>query len=259
MLLSEFKNFSQLIMKAMIFAAGLGTRLKDETLHKPKALVEVGKKTLLQHAVEKLKSEGVTEIIVNVHHFSGQIIEFLGRKEFGVSIKISDETDKLLNTGGGLKKAASLLKNDEPVLIYNVDILSDLNLRELMQIHNRSGALATVVVRKRETERYFLFNRKKRLIGWVNKKTGEKKIAAHGEIKDAIEMAFSGIHIVSPEIFHLMPPEDCFSIIDLYIQLAENYLITGYFDDSEWWVDVGKPEDLAAARQFFESQAKKSF
>ncbi len=246
-------------MKAMIFAAGLGSRLKDETLHQPKALVKIGEKPLLQLAIEKLKSEGVTEIVVNAHHFSDQIIGFLAHKDFGIPIKISDETDKLLNTGGGLKKAAPLLAGNEPVLIYNVDILSDLNLWELMQIHNRSGALATVVVRKRETARYFLFNNNRRLIGWINKKKGETKLSAYDETGEVIERAFSGIHIVSPEVFNLMPPDDCFSIIDLYINLAAKHLIVGHFDDSGWWMDVGKPEELAAARDYFKGEAGKSF
>ncbi len=236
----------------MIFAAGLGTRLKEETSDKPKALVEIGGKPLLQHAVEKLKNEGITEIVVNVHHFSRKIIDFINTSDFGVPVKISDETGRLLNTGGGLKKAAPLLTGDKPVLIYNVDILSDLNLSEVVQDHQRSGALATVVVRNRKTTRYLLFSKEKKLVGWMNKKTGEKKIAVPGEINNAVKMAFSGIHIVNPGIFNLMPPENVFSIIDFYLKLTEKHLIKGYFDESEWWLDVGKPDELIAARQFFD-------
>ena len=142
----------------MIFAAGLGTRLNNETSDKPKALVEVGGKTLLQHAIEKLKKEGVTEIVVNVHHFSNLVISFLKKNDFGIKIHISDETEKLLDTGGGLKKATNFLEGNEPILIYNVDIISDLNLKLLLEDHLKSDALVTLAVRNRETQRYFKFD-----------------------------------------------------------------------------------------------------
>ena len=233
----------------MVFAAGLGTRLKEETQNKPKALVEIGKKPLLQHAIEKLKKEGFSEVVVNVHHFSDLVIEFVNNSDFGIPVHISDETGKLLDTGGGLKKAAPLLAGDEPVLIYNVDILSNLDLQILVQEYLRSGALAMLVVRKRQTQRYFKFNKEKRLIGWLNKKTGEKKIAIPENFENAVEMAFSGIQVVSPEIFDLMPAEEKFSMTDFYLDLAKDHLIKGYFDESELWMDVGKPEALAKARQ----------
>jgi NDP-sugar pyrophosphorylase family protein len=238
-------------MKAMVFAAGLGTRLQKETRKKPKALVEVGGKPLLQHAIEKLKGEGFTEIVVNVHHFSNLVIEFLRSRDFGIPVLISDESGKLLDTGGGLKKAAPLLAGDEPVLIYNVDILSNLDLQILVQEYLRSGALAMLVVRKRQTQRYFKFNKEKRLIGWLNKKTGEKKIAIPENFENAVEMAFSGIQVVSSEIFDLMPAEEKFSMTDFYLELANTHLIKGYFDESEIWMDVGKPEALAKARLLF--------
>jgi NDP-sugar pyrophosphorylase family protein len=238
-------------MKAMVFAAGLGTRLQKETRKKPKALMEVGGKPLLQHAIEKLKGEGFTEIVVNVHHFSNLVIEFLRSRDFGIPVHISDETGKLLDTGGGLKKAAPLLAGDEPVLIYNVDILSNLDLQILVQEYLRSGALAMLVVRKRQTQRYFKFNKEKRLIGWLNKKTGEKKIAIPENFENAVEMAFSGIQVVSSEIFDLMPAEEKFSMTDFYLELANRHLIKGYFDESEIWMDVGKPEALAKARLLF--------
>ena len=235
----------------MVFAAGLGTRLQKETRKKPKALVEVGGKPLLQHAIEKLKGEGFSEIVVNVHHFSSLVIEFLKSRDFGIPVLISDESGKLLDTGGGLKKAAPLLAGDEPVLIYNVDILSNLDLQILVQEYLRSGALAMLVVRKRQTQRYFKFNKEKRLIGWLNKKTGEKKIAIPENFENAVEMAFSGIQVVSPEIFDLMPAEEKFSMTDFYLDLAKDHLIKGYFDESELWMDVGKPEALAKARLLF--------
>jgi NDP-sugar pyrophosphorylase family protein len=238
-------------MKAMIFAAGLGTRLKEETLYKPKALVEVGGKPLLQHAIEKLKMEGFSEVVVNVHHFSDLIINFLNNHDFGILVHISDETDKLLDTGGGLKKAAPFFKGNEPVLIYNVDVLSNLDLKNLVQEHLLSGALATLVVRERKTQRYFKFNKEQRLIGWLNKKTGEKKIVLPENFENATEMAFSGIHMVNPEFFQLMPVEEKFSITDFYLELAKEHLIKGYFDESQLWLDVGKPEQLESARKMF--------
>ncbi|MBW6536195.1 MAG: nucleotidyltransferase family protein [Mariniphaga sp.] len=238
-------------MKAMVFAAGLGTRLLEATQNKPKALVEIGGKPLLQHAIEKLKKEGFSEVIVNVHHFSELVIEFLNANDFGIPVHISDETEKLLDTGGGLKKAASFLTGDEPVLIYNVDVLSNLKLQNVIEYHNKAGALATLVVRDRKTQRYFKFDHEKRLVGWINKKTGEKKIAIPENFDQTAGMAFSGIHVVSPEIFKLMPDEDRFSITDFYLYLAKNHLIKGYFDESEIWMDVGKPDELAKAKQLF--------
>jgi NDP-sugar pyrophosphorylase family protein len=238
-------------MKAMIFSAGLGTRLGEETRDKPKALVEIGGKPLLQHAIEKLAQEGFSEVVVNVHHFARQVSEYIRSRKFGIPVIISDESEKLLNTGGALKKAAPLLGVENPVLVYNVDVLSNLYLPDLVQDHNRSGALATLVVRNRKTERYFKFNNEKRLVGWVNKKTGDSLIAVPDAFEQAAEMAFSGIHIVNPEIFNLMPAEDSFSIINLYLSLAKDYLLKGFFDESELWIDVGKPLELEIARKMF--------
>lgn len=235
----------------MIFAAGLGSRLMEETQNKPKALVEFGGKPLLQHAIEKLKKEGFSEIVVNVHHFSKLVIDFLNSRDFGIPVHVSDETEKLLDTGGGLKKAAPLLAGDQPVLMHNVDILSNINLQNLVQEHLQSGALATLVVRNRKTQRYLKFNREKRLVGWLNKKSDEKKIAVFEDFEEAAKMAFSGIHIVNPEIFQMMPADDKFSIIDFYLDLAPKQLVKGYFDESEMWMDVGKPHELEAARKLF--------
>lgn len=238
-------------MKAMIFAAGLGTRLLNETTDKPKALVEVGGKTLLQHAIEKLSGCGITEIVVNTHHFSEQVKKYISENEFGIPVNISDESDKLLDTGGGLKKAEPFLSGTSPILIYNVDILGDLDLSSVINDHKNSGAFVTVVVRNRNTQRYLKFNTEKRLVGWINKKSGETKIALPEYFENSTEMAFSGIHIVNPEIFQFMPKENRFSIIDLYLNLAKNHLIKGYFDNSEFWMDVGKPDQLLKARQLF--------
>lgn len=238
-------------MKAMIFAAGLGTRLNNETFNKPKALVDVGGKTLLQRAIEKLKNEGVSDIVINVHHFSNLVISFLKNSDFGIKIHISDETEKLLDTGGGLKKAAGFLAGDEPILIYNADIISDLYLNLLLKDHLNSNSLVTLAVRKRETQRYFKFDETKQLVGWINKKTGETKISRLANFETAVEMAYSGIHIIQPEIFSLMPENDRFSITDFYLELAKTHSIKGYFDDSELWMDVGKPEQLEEARRLY--------
>ena len=238
-------------MKAMIFAAGLGTRLLEETSDKPKALVEIGGKTLLQRAIEKLKNEGVDEVVVNVHHFAKRVVHFLSENDFGIPVYISDESGKLLDTGGGLKKAARFFDDNSAVIIYNVDILSNLNIQTLTAEHKKSGALATLVVRNRTTQRYLKFDNKKRLVGWLNKKTGETKISVARNFNDSVEMAFSGIHIVQPELFNLMPAEERFSIINFYLKLAKTQVIKGYFDDSDLWMDVGKPEQLAEARKLF--------
>jgi len=235
----------------MIFAAGLGTRLTTETTNKPKALVDIGGKPLLQHAIEKLKNEGISEIVVNVHHFAELVKSFLNANDFGIPIHISDESAKLLDTGGGLKKAACFLTGNEPILIYNVDILSNLNLPLLLKEHLKSGALITLAVRKRKTQRYFKFDKQKQLVGWINKKTGETKISRTENFETSTEMAYSGINIIQPDIFSLMPETDRFSITDFYLELAKTHQIKGYFDDSDLWMDVGKTEQLEEARGLF--------
>jgi NDP-sugar pyrophosphorylase family protein len=238
-------------MKAMIFAAGLGTRLQNETGAKPKALVDVGGKPLLQHAIEKLKAEGIAEIVVNVHHFSELVISFIKENDFGITIHISDETEKLLDTGGGLKKAASFFDDNQPIFIYNVDILSSLNIQKLIKNHLKSKALVTLAVRNRETQRYYKFDSEMNLVGWINKKTGEKKISKPDNFENSTAMAYSGFHIIQPEIFSLMPETDRFSVTDFYLELAKKQKILGFYDDSDLWMDVGKPEQLAEARRIF--------
>lgn len=235
----------------MIFAAGLGTRLQEATQNKPKALVDIGGKTLLQRAIEKLKNEGISEVVVNVHHYPVLMKEFIENNYFGIPVKISDETNGLLETGGGLKKAAPLLKGKEPVILYNVDVLTNLRLSEVVQQHKNSNALVTLVVRDRKTQRYFKFDRNKRLVGWINKKTGERKISIPENFEQAERMAFSGIHVLQPEAFKLFPDEKRFSLTDWYLNLAKNHLIKGFYDDSEFWMDVGKPNELAEARKMF--------
>ena len=234
-------------MKAMIFAAGLGTRLRPYTNDKPKAMVEVGGKTLIEWAIRRLLFCGFKDIVVNVHHFGQLLIDFLtSHNGFGANIIISDEREKLLNTGGGLKKAQKWLSN-APFLIYNVDVLSNLPLDELYRQHLDSQALATMVLRQRQSSRYLLFDDQMTLSGWRNIKTGEEKIARPQSQYQ--EMAFSGIHMLSPEIFNYMPSELVFSIIDVYLNIAATNTIKGFHDQHSIWLDVGKIPALEQAEQ----------
>jgi NDP-sugar pyrophosphorylase family protein len=240
-------------MKAMIFAAGLGTRLKPVTDQLPKALVQVGGKTLLQHVIEKLVKAGFIEIVINVHHFPDKIVDFLVKnRNFGITIHLSDESDALLDTGGGLLKAAEWLKGDEPFLIHNVDVISDLDLKLLFDFHVKENRLATLVVRNRPTNRYLLFNDKLRLIGWTDKSTGEIKQAVSFREEDALPLAFSGIQIINPEIFNLIRGRGKFSIIDAYLDLAGDYPVYGFQDDTSCWMDVGKAGQLKEAEKMMD-------
>ncbi len=235
------------MLNAMIFAAGLGTRLKPYTDSKPKALVELAGAPLLERAILKLIELKVDRIVINVHHYADMIEGFLQKNNnFGVDIRISDEREELLDTGGGLKKAADLFIPDAPVLIYNVDVFSSLNLSELINFHKLTGALVSMVMRERTSSRYLYFNKDNQLTGWKNCKTGEVKVARE-EMNESEPMAFSGIHLISPKLFPLITEEGKFSIIDLYLRLAKNEKILAFKDSSKIWTDLGKPEDLAWA------------
>jgi NDP-sugar pyrophosphorylase family protein len=239
-------------MKAMIFAAGLGTRLRPLTDHLPKALVRVGGKPLLQWNIEKLITAGISEIVINIHHFPDQIRDFLlSSNYFGITIHLSDESDEILDTGGGLKKAAPLLTGDEPILIHNVDILSNLDLNLLLAYHLSQQALATMVVRERKTDRHLLFDPLMRLTGWINLKTGELKEPVPGINLYSRMLAFSGIQIIDPRFLQQMNGSGRFSLIDTYLQMAPEHRIIGYEDTSSLWMDVGKPEQLAEAERWF--------
>jgi NDP-sugar pyrophosphorylase family protein len=240
-------------MKAMIFAAGIGTRLRPLTDTLPKALVRVGGKPLLQWNIEKLIGAGIKDIVVNVHHFPDLIRDFLEMNQnFGVNIRISDESDVLLDTGGGLLKAASLLEGKETVLVHNVDILSNLDLNLLLNIHLSQNALATLVVRERKTDRNLLFDEYMRLTGWINTKTGETKEPVPGITIYSKMLAFSGIQIIDPRFLRLMSGSGKFSLIDTYLQLAPDYRVIGFEDTSSLWMDVGKTEQLAEADRWFQ-------
>ncbi len=235
-------------MKSMLFAAGLGTRLRPLTNDRPKAMVEVKGKPLLQWALERLIAAGSNQIIVNVHHYADMIVDFIKSKNsFGVQIEISDEREKVLETGGGLKKAQWFFDDVDPFLVCNVDVLTNMDLAAFYNNHLKTNALATLAVRHRATSRYLLFDNKNRLVGWQNVKTGEVRSRLDLRKMDLSNLAFSGIHAISPSIFDLMPAEDKFSIIEVYLKAMEKETILGHPHDDDFWLDVGKPEALETA------------
>jgi NDP-sugar pyrophosphorylase family protein len=234
-------------MKAMILAAGLGTRLKPLTDEIPKALLKVGSQTLLEILIKKLKSQNFDDIIINVHHFAERITSYLKEHEsFGASITISDESDKLLDTGGGLKRASGFFNDSEPFLVHNVDVMSDLNLVELKDSHTAADAIATLVVMKRKSNRYFIFENGKNLCGWGNSVTGEEILIKNTKGK-LVSLAFSGIQILDPKIFNYFPDENVFSLVDLYLQTAAEKKISAFIYEQGKWIDVGRPENLKEA------------
>jgi NDP-sugar pyrophosphorylase family protein len=237
-------------MKAMIFAAGLGTRLQPLTHTIPKALVKLNNKPLLQHLIEKMIRHGITEIILNTHHFSKEVIHFLkANNNFGIDISISEESDELLDTGGGLKKASWFFNDGKPFLVHNVDVISDIDFVSLHKIHTSNKAIATLAVRNRATSRYLHFNQENLLCGWENAKTGETKgIVRKGQTTN---LAFSGVHIIDPKLFELLNEDGCFSIIDVYLDLAKNQRIMAYNHTDDLWIDVGNIENLKKAEAVF--------
>ena len=234
----------------MIFAAGLGTRFKPWTDTHPKALALVNGKSLLQHNIEYLQQYNITDVIVNVHHFADQIIEAVQKnKGWGSNIIIRDETDEVLETGGGLLKAGNLLEGDEPFVSLNVDILTDLNIADLIAFHKNKKALISFGITNRKTSRYFLFDEENRLCGWRNTNTGEEKIPiAKEHLK---EMAYSCVVVFQPEIFKLIPQRGKFSLVETYLSLATDHPIYGYDHSGDKLVDVGKPESIAIAEKLF--------
>ena len=245
-------------MKAMIFAAGLGTRLKPLTDTLPKALVPLAGKTLLQWQIEKLKVAGITDIVVNVHHFPDMIINYLNENNnFGCNIQVSDERDMLLETGGGLRKAEALLSSEvqdfrssgEGILICNVDILSNIDIPTLLKAYN-PNEIGVVVVSKRETQRYLLFNEENRLCGWTNIATREVKGKAAAQL-----LAFSGMQVLNPRIFDCMDEVvklkgEKFSLIDLYLSIAQKEILRAYIPENYHMMDVGKIDQISEAEAF---------
>ena len=244
--------------QAMIFAAGLGTRLKPLTDTMPKALVKVDGQPLLWHIVMKLKGAGYERIVVNVHHFAQQIVDHVAQQDYAPLVRFSDETDGLLGTGGGLKKAAPLFSDDTPVLIHNVDILDNVDYDWLARQHQPDED-AVLLVSPRKTKRYLLFDNAMRLMGWKNIETGEIKspyeyirrtgLSQHGEPLNMF--AFSGIHSFSPRLFPLMDRfPDRFGIIDFYLSVCHRSRIVGLLKDDLRILDVGKLDSLHDAEQF---------
>jgi N-acetyl-alpha-D-muramate 1-phosphate uridylyltransferase len=248
-------------MKAMIFAAGLGTRLAPFTSHAPKALVPLGGKPMLQRVAEKLIGAGAGTIVVNVHHHAEKIVDFLERLEHpGVRFIVSDESDRLLDTGGGLKKAAPHLAGGGPIILHNADVLSDIDLGGMVRHHLSSGAIATLAVTRRESTRYFLWDGSGRLGGWENRTTGERILCGmhHDPVSEpsaALEpLAFSGIHIVDPALFTHLQERDVFSINQVYLQLAAAHPVIHYLHDHRYWADLGTPEKLRLAEKLYERE-----
>jgi mannose-1-phosphate guanylyltransferase len=247
-------------MRAMVLAAGLGTRLRPLTDHCPKALVEVGGRTLLEITLVRLRAFGVREVIINVHHFAGMILDFLkANNNFGMRIEVSRE-EVLLDTGGGLKRAGWFFlgdsaRMDEPFLLHNVDVISTVDFRSIAQAHQEHGALATLAVQERETSRYLLFNEQSQLSGRRAGRDQQMELVLPA--KELHALAFTGIHVISPRLLTLIKEDGVFSIIDVYLRLAgEGENISGFRADYYYWRDLGK---LDQVQQAAEDYRKKFF
>lgn len=241
----------------MIFAAGMGTRLKPLTDSMPKALVPVGGKPLLQILLDRLQAAGFDEAVINVHHFADQIIDYVNTHPQGMHIEISDERDMLLETGGGIRRAMRFFNDGEPFLIHNVDILHNADLAAMYQEY-ANGADATLLVSERKTQRYLLFDEENRLVGWTNIKTGEVKTPYENlDVEACKKYAFCGIHIFHPNLIPLMYtwPEK-FSIIDFYLAICQRRVIRAFVKDDLKMVDVGKLDTLAQAEDFISENSK---
>jgi NDP-sugar pyrophosphorylase family protein len=246
-------------MKAMILAAGLGTRLRPLTDNRPKALVDVAGRTLLEITLSRLRSFGVSEVIVNVHHFADKVVEYLkANKNFGIRIEVSRE-DVLLDTGGGLKKAAwffleDATRLDEPFLLHNVDVISTIDLARMLEFHKEHRALATLAVQTRETSRYLLFDDHLQLCG---RRAGRDQEAEIVRPSDQLQpLAFSGIHVISPRLLPMITEEGIFSIIPSYLRLAaQGENILAFRADDYYWRDLGRPNDLLQAVQDLQQKA----
>jgi len=243
-------------MKAMILAAGLGTRLGEITLKKPKALVEINGITMLEGLIMRLKEQGVDQFLINIHHHGEQIIDFLKKNEnFGVEISISDERNELLDTGGAIKKAAAFFKGNEPVLVHNVDVYSELNLNNLLEYHHGMDSLVALCVRKRVSGRALMFSDKKQLVGWVNLDERIYKWVKK-PVTNYETYAYNGVFLADPKFAAKMPFEGKFSIIDCWLEMAKINKITGYFDESPAWFDFGTEEKIKTAEQYLQRKRK---
>lgn len=225
--------------RAMILAAGLGTRMQPVTNDKPKALVEWEGVPMLEHIILKLKSQGFDQIVINVHHFAQMIIDFVKQKErFGIQIDFSHEVEEALDTGGGVAFASRFF-DQKPFLVHNVDIMSNIDLRKLYNSHIQSGAIATLAVKDRETSRSLLMNADNLLKGWRDNRTGETRLVDE-DSPGLVPIAFSCMHVLNPEIFNFFPAEKKFSITPFYLELAKQQDINLYRHDSDTWIDMGR-------------------
>lgn len=246
-------------MKGMIFAAGLGTRLRPLTDDKPKALVEVGGKPMLQRVIEKFKDAGVLEIVINVHHFAEKIIDFLDSNDnFGLSIHVSDERERLLDTGGAILKARMWLDGDEPFMVHNADIVTDFDINAMLREHIRSDAAVTMLVDNRDTSRYLMFDADRVMCGWTNIKTGER-LPEWLDMSGLTPLAFGGVHILSPSrVYKKMESfsvDEKFSIIPFYVTLCRSDKLIGYTPEERYdWIDVGRPDSLIRAESLFNAR-----
>ena len=238
-------------MKAMILAAGLGTRLRPLTDNRPKALVEIAGRTLLEITLSRLVASGIREVIINVHHFADAILDYLKANDnFGMRIEVSRE-NVLLDTGGGLKKAAYFFLEDsnrlsEPFILHNVDVISTIDLRRMVQFHTENQALATLAVQDRETARYLLFDEQLKLCG---RRRGQETELVRSS-RQVQALAFSGIHVISPRLFAMMIEEGVFSIVTSYLRLAaQGENILAFRADEYYWRDLGRPDDVMRAAQ----------
>lgn len=237
-------------MKTMIFAAGLGTRFKPWTDKHPKALALVNGKSLLEHNVRYLQQYGITDLVINVHHHAEQVMEAVAEASgWGSQIQISDERGELLETGGGLLKAAELLKSDQPFLTLNADVLTDLNLYHILASHQKNKALITLAVTDRKSDRVFLMDSTNRLCGWKNNKTGEEIISIPEQHLHS--MAYSCVAVFQPNVFEIIPQRGKFSLTETYLSLAADHLVQGYNHSGDRFVDVGKPESVEVAERMF--------
>lgn len=237
-------------MEALILAAGLGTRLRPLTNNRPKALVEIDGHTLLEINLLRLIQAGATRIVVNVHHFADQITDFIASHHWDTEVLISDEREQLLDTGGALKHATSLFSGHDSIMVHNVDILSSINLRDIINQHSHSMSFATLVVSQRNTSRQLLFDSYDKLAGWCNNTTGEHLWVEH-PIENTKSLAFSGITVIQPSLLELLPDDATpYPIIPEYLRIAKNHTISYFEHTANNWMDVGKPETLSAAASF---------
>ncbi len=242
-------------MNALIFAAGLGTRLAHITKEKPKALVEVAGKPMLQHAIEKVISIGVTRIVINVHHLAQSIIDYISTLNYpNTELLISDERSQLLETGGGLLHASPHFIKGKPIIIYNSDVITGVDLNKMYQYHQEKGGIATLMVKDRPTSRYFIFDEEMRLSGWENISSKEQRITRN--IENTSLYAFSGIHIINPELITKLGKKRKFSITNGYLDISNQEKIYGWKEWDEYWFDVGTPEKLQTANDFLKTQSK---